>query len=151
MITSGEFETYCFLRLYSSDLNDCRHTLRMVRRYSKTDILYALLRDLAVTYSRPFTGNRGKVIKKHFLSLKYVPSAHREMHERLLELRNSQFAHSSLEFHDPKVTKVGNMFWMSRKGVGFEYLNQSLEEIGSLIKSVEASINSAALVFQARI
>lgn len=150
-MTSGEFETYCFLRLYSGDLSDCRRTLRMIRRYRKKDVRYKLIRDLAVTYSRPFTGNRGKVIKKHFLPLKHVPSAHRKMHDRLLELRNCQFAHSSLEFHNPKVAKIGNNFAMSRKGVCYEYLDQSLAEIESLVIAVEASVNKTVLVLQARL
>ena len=150
-MSSAEFETYCFLRLYSGDLNDCRHTLRIIRRYRKADVRFALIRDLAVTYSRPFSVNRGKVIQKHVLKLKHVPSAHRKMHDRLLELRNCQFAHSSLEFHNPKVAKLGNVFAMSRKSVGFEYLDQSLAEIEALIIAVETSVNDAVLVLQARL
>ncbi len=73
------------------------------------------------------------------------------MHARLLELRNCQFAHSSLEFHDPKVAKLGSVFAMSRKGVDFAYLDRSLTEIEQVIMAVEASINAEAAAIEARL
>lgn len=148
-MTSEELETYCFFRLYSGDLNECRHLIRMIRRYRKNDVRYALLRDLAVTYSRPFSGNSRKNKGKHHLSLCFVPAEHKEIHNRLFELRNSQFAHSSMRFHDSKLAKLGNVIAMSRKSVDFAYLERSLSDIERLVVSVETNVNEAALAMQA--
>jgi len=150
-VTSEELENFCFLRLYSSDLNDCRHLIRMIRRYRRNDVRYALLRDLAVTYSRPFSGNSKKVKGKHYLPLSYVPAEHNEMHRRLFDLRNFQFAHSSLKFHDTRIAKLGNIVATSRKSVDFAYLDRSLLEIERLIVSVEANVNEAAAALEARL
>lgn len=148
-MTPEEFETYCFLRLYSSDLNDCRHVIRMIRRYRKNDVRYALLRDLAVTYYRPFSGNSKKVKGKHSLSQSYVPAEYKELHRRLSDLRNFQFAHSPLKFHDSKVAKLGNLIATSRKSVDFAYLDRSLLDIERLVVSVEANVNAAAKKLEA--
>jgi hypothetical protein len=123
----------------------------MIRRYRKTDVRYALLRDLAVTYSRPFSGNSKKVKGKHSLPPEFVPPKHKKMHQRLFDLRNYQFAHSSMKFHDPKLTKLGNVVAMSRKSVDFAYLNRSLSDIEQLVTSVESNINEAAAAMQARL
>jgi hypothetical protein len=150
-MTSQELEEYCFLRLYSGDLNGCRHVLRMIRRYRKPDIRYALIRDLAVTYARPFSGNDRKVRGKHSLSLDYVPTEHRGIHRRLCDLRNFQFAHSSLKFHNPKLAQFGDLVAMSRKSVDFAQLDRSLIDIEILVVQVESNINSAAFAMQARL
>lgn len=150
-MTSSEFENYCFLRLYSSDFNDCRHLVRMIRRYRKLDVRYALLRDLTVAYSRPFSGNSHGTKGKHSLSLKYVPAEHRAMHDRLFSLRNNQFAHSSMKFHNPRVAKLGNLLAISRKSVDFAYLDRSLTEIEKLVVAVEENVNEAVLVMQERL
>jgi len=150
-VTPEELETFCFLRLYSSDLNDCRHVIRMIRRYRKKDVRYALLRDLAVAYSRPFSGNSRRLKGKHSLSESYVPAEHKGMHRRLFDLRNFQFAHSDMKFHDPKIAKIGYIIATSRKSVDFAYLDRSLKEIERLVVAVEENINNAAAALGARL
>ena len=152
MSNKAKFENYKFLRLHSVDMNTALGTLKMLKRYRRDDIKVALLRDIAVIYSRPFSGNRGKT-GKHFLSeSKYVPAEYLDLHDRLLDLRNKQFAHTDATFHDPKFMK-----WKGDKGVAFpmsfktfDYLGllRDLKKVEALIKSVESNINSAAREYE---
>lgn len=152
MSNDEKFEKYKFLRLHSVDMNTALGTLKMLKRYRRDDRKVALLRDIAVIYSRPFSGSRGKT-SKHFLSKKeYVPVEHRELHDKLLGLRNKQFAHTDALFHDPKFMK-----WTGDKGVAFPMsfrtfdhlgLLRNLKNIEALIKSVESNINLAAREYE---
>lgn len=153
MSTEAEFEKYCFLRLHSVDMDTALGTLKMLKRYRRDDIKVALLRDIAVIYSRPFSGNKGIKLGKHTLSEKrFVPSEYRELHGKLLELRNTQFAHTDVSFHKSKFMK-----WQGDKGVAypmsfktFDYLGllRNIKKIESLIKAVESNINHAAREYE---
>ena len=150
-----EFETYCFLRLYSVDLDTALKAIPVLRRYRRGDVQVALLRDIAVTYARPFSLNRGKLINKHQLPIKHVPLKFRPLHARLIQLRNSQFAHSDLKFHNPKVANLGTssnpLYAMSLKSFDYGLLLRELPDISQLIKSVANSVNRAVTAYQARI
>jgi hypothetical protein len=144
-MTKAEFENYCFLRLYSSDLNTAIHAIATLKRYRKADVQVALLRDIAVTYARLFSGNRGNEHPKHYLALKHVPSQARALHKHLLDLRNSQFAHTDLKFHNPKVARFGTKekpwYPMSLKTFDYQTLLRRIPEIRALVKAVEESVN----------
>ena len=133
-------------------MNTALGTLKMLKRYRRDDIKVALLRDIAVIYSRPFSVNRGNA-GKHFLSAQeYVPVEYQDLHDQLLDLRNKQFAHTDVTFHDPKFIK-----WKGDKGVAFpmsfktfDYLGllRNLKKVEVLIKSVESNINAAARKYE---
>jgi len=151
-MTEKEFEKYCFLRLHSIDMDTAYHTIKMIKRYKRDDIKVALLRDIAVTYARPFTGNKGIKISKHFLSESHVPKQFKSLHKKLLELRNRQFAHTDFRFHKPKVMRwsgdTGKAYPMSFKSFDYLGLLRQLPEIEKLIKAVESSINKEAKQYE---
>ncbi len=152
MSNEAKFEKYKFLRLHSVDMDTALGTLKMLKRYRRDDIKAALLRDIAVIYSRPFSGNRGK-FGKHFLSeKKYVPVEYRDLHDKILDLRNKQFAHTDAVFHDPKFMKwkgdTGVAFLMSFKSADYIGLLRDLKRVEALIKSVENSINLATREYE---
>lgn len=139
-----EFEKYQFLRLYSIDLDTALHTFRILKRYKREDIRRVLLRDVAVAYARPFSGNKGQLIPKHQLQEKHVPVGGRGLHEELIRLRNEQFAHTDLKFYRPKVARFGSgaqkWFPMAFRGYDYGHLFRQLTAIESLIKYVEHSV-----------
>lgn len=145
-MSPAEFETYCFLRLYSIDLDMAVKAIPVLRRYKRGDVQIALLRDIAVTYARPFSGNRGKLIPRHQLPLSHVPKSARTLHKEVIGLRNSQFAHTDLTFHDPKVARLGSkqqpFYPMSFKPFDYRRLLGRLSEVEDLIKAVEGSVNA---------
>lgn len=153
-MTKAEFENYCFLRLYASDLNTAIHAIATLKRYRKADVQVALLRDIAVTYARPFSINRGNEHRKHNLDPKHVPSHAMALHEHLLKLRNSQFAHTDLTFHNPKVAKFGTKenpwYPMSLKSFDYRGLLRRVPEIRALIKAVEENLKTEIRRYEQR-
>jgi len=145
-VKAADFETYYFLRLYSIDFNAAANTARMIKRYKRGDVVSALLRELAVSYARPFSVNKGKLFPKHQLSLVYVPKASRSLHSELLELRQHQFAHTDLNFHSPKIsrliTKGEPIYPMSFKSFDYQALLRQLPAIETLINEVALNVNA---------
>ena len=96
-------EQYKFYRLYRMDFEEAIRTLKMMKRYKKKDIRFALLRSFVISYACPFSGNKGKLTKNHILPKKFVPQVKRKLHQELVDLRMQLFAHTDLSFLDPKV------------------------------------------------
>jgi hypothetical protein len=147
------FERYCFLRLYSIDLDTALQSIKVIRRYKRADVLYPLLRDIAVTYARPFSGNNGEHIRSHTLSLRnHVPSLSRGLHNELIRLRMQQFAHTDIKFYRPKVAKFQGAkapwFPMAFKGYDYGALLGQLTQIEELIREVGQSIRSELASFE---
>ena len=107
-----------------------------------------------MTYARPFSVNRGNKHRKHQLALKHVPRQAKALHSRLLELRNSQFAHTDLKFHNPKVARFGTKekpwYSMSFKSFDYQGFLRPLPEIRSLIKAVDESVTAEVRRYEQR-
>jgi hypothetical protein len=133
-------EQYKFYRLCEHDFDMAIHTLKILRRYKRSDVRNALLRDITVAYAKPFSTNRG-ALSQHSLSLKHVPLPMRGLHKELIDLRNQLFAHTDLTFKNPKVANwsSGKHKWFPMSFRGFDYnnLNKRVNEISNLIYSVQ--------------
>jgi hypothetical protein len=142
---SLEKEQYCFYRLYSLDLDDAKHILRLLKRYRRKDVRHYLLMDLVVTYCRPFSGSRGDKISRHVLCLRIVPKDLRPLHNELLNLRNQLFAHTDLTYRRPRVvnwsTASHKWFPMSFRASDGK-LDGRVSEIQQLVTAVEANLQS---------
>lgn len=73
---------------------------------------------IIVAYSRPFSGNRDRHGKRDTIDERYVrtlSSPQRAVHDRVVGLRNSTFAHSDASAHDVRVTdtKDGGLVTLS--------------------------------------
>lgn len=140
-------EQYLFLRLYAIDLNTALGTIKVLRRYEANEVKYPLLRDITVTYARPFSMNKGDKITKHVLSAKkYVPKNMKSLHEELLSVRMQQFAHTDLNYYGPTLAKFTgkprSTFPMALRGHDYAKLLRTLPEIEKLIKAVEYNIHA---------
>ncbi|MBI4222867.1 MAG: hypothetical protein HY607_09300 [Planctomycetes bacterium] len=115
--------------------------MKMLKRYKRTDVRNALLRDITVTYAKPFFGNKGEKISKHTLTLKFVPLRQRDLHNELMNLRKQLFAHTDLTYKNPKVANWSSekrrWFPMSFRGYDYSSLNKRIDEIVNLISSVQ--------------
>lgn len=99
-----------------------------------------------VSYSRPFSGNRGTLLRTHFLPVKgIVPKELRPLHRYLLSLRMQLFAHTDLARREPKVTR-----WrakgriqspMTFLALDFRQLDQRTPEITVLVATAETALN----------
>lgn len=93
-ITREQVEDYRFLRLYSIDMEMAKQACDLLATQSDLAVQYALLRDLVVTYARPFSTNRGRTHKRHKLRDEIVPAAMKPLHAELMTLR---------ELHTPPI------------------------------------------------
>ena len=143
---SQQMEQYNFYRLYSIDLDNTKHILRILKRYRRKDVRYCLLRDIVVSYCRPFSGNKGKKISTHTLNKKVVPKELRILHDELVEIRNQLFAHTDYTYRQPKVanwsTDSQKWFPMSFRGYDYNKLDKRIPEIYELVVAVEKNLQA---------
>jgi len=139
-------EPYYFLRLYSVDLSTAVAAFKVLKCYVEPEVQYPVLRDLIVTYVRPFSTNQGREGKNVLSVKKHVPKTMRSLHGELVRARMQQFAHTDLTYYSPKViTSLG--FGMSFKGFDYAALLRRLSDIEDLVKAVEASVNAEILQY----
>lgn len=146
IMRNKDMEKYYFYRLYSIDLDSTMHALRVLKRYRRKDVRNCLLRDIVVSYSRPFSGNKGEDIPMHILTKRIVPKKLRSLHDELINLRNQLFAHTDYTYRRPKVanwsTPEHKWFPMSFRGYDYNKLESRVSEIEELVKSVETNLQS---------
>lgn len=138
-------EKYAFLRLYDHDLEMAIQTIKVLRRYRRKDVRFPLLRDIVVTYCRPFTESRGDGIRKDFLGVRKFENPEMEsLHNKLVNLRSELFAHTDLTFKKPQIANwsKGDKKWfpMAFKGFSYEELDSELPNIINLIKYVQEDL-----------
>ncbi len=143
-MTKSDMEKYYFYRLYSIDFDTTKHSLGVLRRYKRKDVRYCLLRDAVVCYSRPFSGNKGEIIPKHFLPKSVVPKLLRPLHDELIALRKQLFAHNDYNYRKPKVTNwstpAQKAFPMSFRGYDYNKLDSRIVEIEELVDKVSDNL-----------
>ena len=139
-----ELEKYYFYRLYSIDFDSTKHALRVLKRYSCKDVRYCLLRDIVVSYVRPFSINKGKNIPKHTLTKKVVPKELHPLHDELVDLRNQLFAHTDYEYIRPKAANFSTPTrkWspMSFRAFDYNKIDSRIAEIEFLVAEVEKNL-----------
>lgn len=139
-----ELEKYYFYRLYSIDFDSTKHALRILKRYRRKDVRYCLLRDIVVSYVRPFSTNKGMNIPKHNLTKKLVPKELCPLHDELLNLRNQLFAHTDYQYRRPKAanfsTPARKWFPMSFRGLDYNKIDSRVAEIEHLVAEVEKNL-----------
>ena len=140
MNVNKELEKYKFLRLYDMDFEMALQTISMLKRYKKFDVRFALLRDIVVTYARPFTVSKGFEINNHIYGIKFESNEMKSLHNELLTLRNQLFAHTDLSYKNPKVGKWTLehhiVYPMSFKSLDYNGLNTKINNIKELIEYV---------------
>ncbi|WAT31182.1 hypothetical protein [Pseudomonas sp. GXZC] len=143
-------ESYFFHYMYSLDLEAALDSIKLIKRYKRLDVKYALLRDITVAYIRPFSTNRGRK-GKHELGVKDVVPKHlRALHDVLYNLRSQQFAHTDLTFYDPKSVIYGEgPTGLVFNGFSYDGLLARLSEIEDLVKAVESVVVARIRTYEA--
>jgi hypothetical protein len=125
----------------------------LMARQTDLELRYCILRDIVVTYSRPFSKNFGRVFRKHALPEDIVPAAMRQLHGELINLRDQVFAHTDHGFRNPQIARFprksgGGDYPMSFRNPAYEDLNTRLPEIRELVVSVEEGVNTKTREFE---
>ncbi|KYO83967.1 hypothetical protein LT18_00506 [Pseudomonas aeruginosa] len=131
---------YTYDRLWDVDLDTAAHSVRLIKEAPSDAFRYPLLRDLIVTYCRPFT----KSSEGHRLSEKLVPPESRELHAAMIRLRNGQYAHTDRKLHQPKFSWLnlgeGSRLAMTFKSTDHEGLLARLEDVDTLICALQVKL-----------
>lgn len=146
-------EKYKFYRLCDIDFDTTLHTLKVLRRYKGLDVRYPLLRDITITYARPFSKNKGKVISNHKLKGKeFVPPKFMYLHTYLIDIRNQSFAHTDLPIRNPKVanwsTLENKWFPMSFKACDLEELDKKADVLPVLVAAIRAKLQQSITLIE---
>jgi hypothetical protein len=140
-----ETEQYKFLRFCEMDVEETQQTLGVLINCKDNKVYYPLLRDIVVTYARPFSDNRGieqlshKLKKSEFVPKKYYP-----LHELLMNFRNTIFAHTDIGAKDAKVSRWRQAGYatypMSFRRVKYEALIAELGNLKSLLAELREKL-----------
>ena len=146
-IPDSELAAYGFLRLYSIDLEMARQSCDLLETIRELQARQPILRDAVISYCRPFSGNRAKDGSTHHLSLRFVPTELRGLHEELFDLRMQAFAHTDVEFRNPQIarwprTAGGANYLVGFRNPSYDDLLRRIPEIRDLVCQVENSINT---------
>lgn len=148
---SDEMKRYGYHRLWDMDLDSAAHVLKLLKQTDVDAYRYPLLRDLVVTYCRPFVQTR----KAPSLPENVAPKQYRDLHRQLLLLRNKQFAHSD---HDLHMLKFGwlNLRGGARLAMTFKTTDQlgvlaRLDDVEALILAVQADLKERTRNIQYRL
>jgi hypothetical protein len=138
-------EQYNFYMLADTDMNQALNTLKLIRRYKKKDVINALIRDVVVTYSRPFTYCKGNYKTKYMLDKdEFVPKKFHALHEKIIRYRHQVFAHTDLTLRKPRLGRLqfgsGNRYAMSCKIISPRDFENYLPKIGETIHQVKENI-----------
>ena len=135
---------YRFFRLYEHDFAEARETLKMMGRYRRHDVLFALLRDAVVAYARPFSVNKKPTKGRHELPLRFVPRVRRSLHRELIALRMTMFAHTDFIARSPRVTLWDNgeppRPILSFSNPPYEAWLRRRSEVASLVAEMEGAV-----------
>ena len=133
-----------FLRLCEKDFLLAAAVLRMIRRHRRSDVKLALLRDGIVSYVRPFSENKGRIIRVLRLGESIVPVDRRPLHRDLVVYRNQVFAHTDVEAYSPQLgrwpSKSGFVYPMSFRGLSADRFVGRASEIVSLVEDVHHAV-----------
>lgn len=148
-------DAHALYKLYSIDFDAAQHTLRLLRRCRKPDTRHCLLRDATVAYCRPFSGNKGRILKAHVLSPKVVPAQLQDLHDELMRRRNGIIAHTDAEARDPQVsrwrTSSGYVYLLGFAHGNWSSLDRRADEMRSLIAAVSGNLNAMIQRLEAKI
>jgi len=137
-------ERCAFYKLCDGDFITAQNSIDLLKDLKELKARHVFLRDIAVSYARPFAGSKGIEVTEHRLQLKFVPRKYLALHKELVNLRNQIFAHTDLTYRKPKVADFssGEIKWfpMAFKGYDYNSLFIKIDDISDLIKGVQDNL-----------
>lgn len=94
-------EWYVFLRFADGDICQAQIALDHLTIVESDFLRLCLLKDAAISFSRPFKKSRGAFNKSLRLDDIYVPSDFKVLHAELIGLRDQVFAHTDIDVRSP--------------------------------------------------
>ena len=96
-------EEYVHFVSCTDSLNSAWRILNAIKNSSGNSLAGAAFQFAIIAYAKPYRTSYGSVVRHHKLPDSYIPSAHYDLHKRLLDTRDQILAHSDLTVMEAKV------------------------------------------------
>lgn len=136
-------EEYVFLRACDNDFSMALKSLRLIDEHDFGYPQFVFLRDAAISYGRPFSPNRGIHKKNHILDSSIIPSEFSKLHQEIVTLRNTLFAHSDIAEKNPKLALLGDtkpIFAIEHEGRYLTDIKDRLKDMSKLIQQLQNAL-----------
>jgi hypothetical protein len=149
-----EIERFLFLFMADLDFLAAEEAIAVLNFSRKTidhsplvkGLTESLMRDITISYARPFSENRGIMQKRHRLQMDaLVPKEFHELHNELIERRDTIFAHTDLSalprLISRYVTREGKgQYAVTFKKPKFEDLYEDVPKIMNLLAEIRKEV-----------
>ena len=134
-------EQYVHFVSCTDSLNSAWRILHEIKASPGNSLIGAAFQFAIIEYAKPYTISFG-VVGRHKLDDKYVPSAHQDLHKRLIDTRNQILAHSDLTVRDAKLhvadTSIGQRAFIAQNVI---HGAMQLTNIDSIIDLIEQTLD----------
>jgi len=148
-------EKCAFYKLCDGDLITAQNSIDLLKDSKELKASHVFLRDIAVSYARPFAGSKGIEVSEHRLQIKFVPLKYLTLHKELIILRNQIFAHTDLTYRKLKVANFSSgkhkWFPMAFKGYDYDNLFAKIGDISVLIKEIQGGLRKEIFRIESKI
>jgi hypothetical protein len=133
-------EQYVHFVSCTDSLNSAWRILHEIKVSPGNSLIGAAFQFAVIEYAKPYTISFG-VTGRHKLDDRYVPSAHRDLHKRLIDTRNQILAHSDLTVMEAKL-HVANISVGQRAFIVQNVIHGAMEltNIDSIIDLIEQTL-----------
>ncbi|NQU65509.1 MAG: hypothetical protein HQ517_14665 [SAR324 cluster bacterium] len=140
-------EKYVFYRMVHADFEECSSTLGLLSEIENKKIKLALVKAAIVAYYRPFSGSN-PVNRSRKWKLDEALITDIQTHEEVKKNRMHLVAHSDLEFREPQLAKIGELFPISFKGFYFENFMELVEPLRKLASDMVTVMSKEILKYE---
>ena len=125
-----EHEEFIHLESSIEDLNLAWRILKIIKEEKGSPLIAPAFQFAIVAYARPYTRADGILKKQYKLDQRHLLGNHRQLHDRLLTIRNQIIAHSDLRPKDA-VLHVKDLNWGRYTGISQNTIFGT-EELGNI-------------------
>ena len=135
-----QVEQYIHFVSCVDSLNSGWRILQEIKQSPGNSLIGAAFQFAVIEYAKPYRTSYG-ITGRHKLDETYVPEAHRELHNRLLAIRDQILAHADLTIMEAKLhvadTSLGQRAFIVQNVI---YSAMELSNIDSIIALIEGTL-----------
>ena len=134
-------EQYVHFVSCTDSLNSAWRILHEIKQSPSNSLIGPAFQFAIIEYAKPYTISFG-IAGRHKLNDSYVPTAHRDLHQRLIDTRNQILAHADLTVMDAKLhvanTSIGQRAFIAQNVI---HGAMELKNIDSIIDLIEQTLD----------
>ena len=139
-LLTEQAEQYIHFASCIDSLNRARRTLQEIKQSPGNSLIGAAFQFAVIEYAKPYRTSYG-IHGRHKLDDTHVPETHRELHNRLLAIRDQILAHADLTIIEAKLhvakTSLGQRAFIAQNVI---YGTEELSNIDSIMALIEETL-----------